>query len=239
MAIILKGTPKAKIGDYYAECESPIGGTREFCQSCRQFGKWAERITQWFTGLTESRVKAIARAILEEHDDILSSYCGNCFIQEIETCECFVVKYQALGLPLSFEILMNYDDCLDFGVVRTFEMCGVSNSWFLSCVRQICEICVTRTLDICNVPADEELARRLYQVELNKHLNRPTGDFILEQTGILFDGSTPQIVGIEDGFIYIYLGRPMTAVEIQLREFLRKQIPTPDFAEIVLVNPKT
>lgn len=236
MTITRQGTLAAQIGEAINTCGTSLPPVDEPCAECRQMRRWSNRVVQW-TSKVNSRMGALVNAVLKADDDILASLCQNCWLQDDETCECFVSRYLSLGLSLTVPLLSGYDGCLRFGTVITLENCGVESDWFDMCTPQTCESCVDVTLDPCNDADDMALARAIYEPEIRRLDVRPTGDVILNAVAEAFPGSTPTIAGIANETIYVYIGRAMTSAEIQQRLFIADKVPTPELASIRFVEP--
>ena len=242
--ITVNGNPAAKVkslgeGD---DCASDLvwNAPQDICTECRQVSVWASRMLSWAKN-KNSRVSRLIGTWLQSDQDILDSYCGFCMLRDdltgLAECECFLTLYRLHGLPMTIQYLTGYDDCLKIGRESEATVCGVTSCWFLECDRQLCEVCNERDLDPCNVPEDRALMERILENHIFKRSHRPTPANILKSAKILFPDTAPQIVRHDAESIYLYLGRPMTAAELQIREFLALSLLTSFGVKLEIVQP--
>lgn len=240
--LTLKGTPLAQIGDAIGDCGETALQVPDLCTDCRQVNRWGRRILS-FAKQADSRMQAVATAILQAHDDVRSSLCGLCFVNPVQAgvdeCECFCGRYQMLGLPMtvkqqSAECYTNARFALDRTCVEYCEVCPPDLSvittidtsmdcWTMGCA--VCESCVNITFDPCNNADHLTVMQRAVDARMASFNQRPTAPVILAVLDLLFPGGTADIIAVQENTIYVTAGRDLTALERQYLEFLLDQIP--------------
>lgn len=253
--ITLTGKPKAIVGPAVGDCTGTDLSVPPVCEPCRQQRRWMPRTIGWAEAAA-SRFKAIVTAVLAEHDDILASLCGNCFAQDAPDCGCFILNWQAMGLPMTVETV-NQDDCLAItSLVRIPVDCYIAcplcpgddcltvwatdpdipECWQEMCPA-LCATCELVTFDPCNDPEHLSIMVAAYQAKQIAFGYRGTGAGIVAVLAALFPGSIPQIVKSELGHVYVTLGRAMTAVEQRFSPFLTSIVPLAFGAVLHFVTP--
>jgi len=235
MAIVAKGTPKVQLPSEAPCLDEDVSSVPDVCAPCRQLDRWTSQTLAWARSKA-SRLQALIASILKGHDDVLQSLCGFCFSKTTLTCECEVAAHQLEGHSLDIQILIGGDVCLQVGSEITLNVCGTDECWFVSCERQVCETCLTLTLDPCNNADHLTIFNQIRAVNFIKNTQRPTGPALLEAAEALFPGSTPSIVATAPGEVWLSLGRDLTAAELQLREYFVSILPVPVGVDVTLVN---
>lgn len=224
----LRGTPFVKLGTTAQDCSSNIGAVPAPCEPCRQSNRWLPRTISW-TSSQYSRFKSIMQTILRGHDEILQSLCGFCADQQTTSCDCFVASYTLLGLPLTVETEGGADDCLTISEELTLPaFCDGEEA--TQCVKinclTLCGFCERVTFDPCNNPDHLDIMLRAQAAAQTGFKLRATGDNILIVVDLLFPGVGAIIRHVDNGTIYIDIGRPFTVIEARYLAFFTSLIPT-------------
>lgn len=233
----LLGTPHAVFLDDGACSEDPLA-VPATCSDCRQVARWMPKTLSW-TKTKTSRLYAIMRAILRSHDDILASFCGNCFLQETldRPCECGVSFFESMGGSLVIKEY-TYDPCMTLGNKKTIvDSCGVSECWFEICDVQFCETCAEVTLDPCNNTEHAAIYARLNRLLLFKLNANKSGPALLAAIDLLFPGASPRIITNEIGLVQVGLARRFTATEAKLRKHFISLLPVAQGVTVIILEP--
>jgi hypothetical protein len=238
--IEVKGTPLARVGLSTLACDDKVTVTPP-CENCRQVSRWMPRTVAW-ANAQASRFKAIMYAILAEHDDVLASFCGNCFAQDAPGCDCFLADWKLIGLPRTVETI-SADDCLIITrpVVTTCQNLNdpvVTQCWNATCAT-LCAKCEFVQLDPCNNPDHLNIMTRVYAAKVSVFGRKGTGSDIVAVLGLLFPGTTPAIIHASFGVIYATIGRDLTSIERRFLPLLISAIPLGLGVEIEFLTAAT
>ena len=244
----LLGKPFGVIGERNNDCDADDIAVPEMCASCRQLKRWTGKILSWSKNQNGPFAQFV-RSVLKADDDILQSLCGFCFLVEPsdmtpeQACKCKETEATSLGISLNVPVSLTgfcdtifskenifscssqmpaFDpECFDVEGCFT-ETCGID--WLIDCGPS-CDDCVPRTLDVCGSEEDLALLNILIDASRFRNRSRRSGSTILESLSILFAGSTPRIIRASAGVIDVWIGRPMTAEEFQLRDYFKTLLP--------------
>jgi len=243
----LLGKPFGKIGQRDGGCDGQDLSVPDVCTECRQLTVWGERILSW-SSKKDGPFAHLVRAVLKADDDILKSLCGFCYLADesemtpTQRCECLIVKAKSLGIPTQIPVSMTefcdtifdkdqiltcvspfaFDpECFDVDTCFT-ERCP--QDWLIDCGSS-CEDCVPRELNPCDNAADLKLVETLIAAQQMRNRSSRSGASLLESLSILFPASMPQIVRASQGVIDVWIGRPMTPEEFQLRDYFKTLLP--------------
>jgi len=247
----IKGTPLGKVIEAGLACFDDFS-TPEPCSECRQLKRWSQKMLAWRKD--QSGVfTALVNAIFKADDDILKAFCGHCYLvpPEEQSCECVCFNYQSLGYSLDIPVSMQpycgnifqrvlIEGCIDWPCFdedcfdpSCFAGLTKKKYWLKDCLKTEC--CEIRTLDPCGSADDLEFIKRLIEVrQITNRMGR-TGPALMAVLNLLFPGSNPVIVQGGNGEMCIWIGRPMTTAEWQMRDFLKSLLPVSPFVTINFV----
>lgn len=254
----LVGKPHAQVGEFTGDCDDRLSAVPAVCAECRQVTRWLERTVSW-TSTKLSRFRAIVETILRGHDEILKSLCGFCAGQsDLSTdCECIKQSYVASGLSLTVNYYPEetcpihlreklvletacYVECMPACFDDCFRVIGKAepqeSCWIRDC-GILCAPCETITLDPCNDPVHLDMVIRLYNTALQNTNRVGRGDHILAALATLFPGSTPQLVNVKLGVVYVTLGRALTVAEQSFLPILMARVPRGLHVSVELLYP--
>jgi hypothetical protein len=233
------GKPLAHVGAVGDDgCASPQKAVPEPCTLCRQVERWMPRTVAWAT-TTTSRFKNIIRTILTGHDEVLKSLCGFCAQQTTQSCECFTQQYVSLGLPLTVKTSVENACLVVYEQLTSPSLCPESDlpsCWVKEC-GTICATCEMVTFTPCDDPDHFSIMLRAYQAEILRFGKRGTGPNIIASLEVLFPASTPQIVKVELGMVYISLSRAITPLERKYLTFLKSLVPLGLLVDLMFLTP--
>lgn len=240
----ITGTPAAVLSKSAERCEAVDLTVPPLCDPCRQQKRWIERTVGWLAGEV-TRFKAVLRAVLAEHDDILASFCGICLASETPDCECFVLQYRMIGLPMAVPTSPIDPDC-----PVLMEEIHQSVSCYVNCPidceiecatiiapdpsiptcwrvynQQACQPCLTVNLDPCGNATHLDIMLRAYAAASGVYARSGGGAGLLEVLAQVFPASVPQIVRAQFGEVVVTLGRDLTEIEVEYLPFLSSLIP--------------